>query len=54
MDVGVISEQALLVGVIEVSAMVNGGLFAGSAAEDLGAPCVTERRLADYFSYVHD
>jgi hypothetical protein len=39
-DVGVVCEQAFLRGVEEVGAVVDAGLFAGGAAEDLGAPGV--------------
>ena len=40
MDVGVVGEEALTVGVVEVRAVVDGGLGGGAAAEDGGAPGV--------------
>ena len=46
MDVGVIGQEALLVRVIEVSAVVDGGLFGRSAAEDLGTPGVARRKIS--------
>ena len=39
-DVGVIGEEALFVGVVEVGAVVDGGLVGWGAAEDFGAPGV--------------
>ena len=39
-DVGVVCEEALGMGVVEVCAVVDGGLGGGGAAEDAGAPCV--------------
>ena len=38
MDVGVVLEEALLRGVVEVGAVVDGCDFGGGAAEDFGAP----------------
>ena len=40
MDVGVVGQQAFFVGVVEVGAVVDRGLFRGRAAEDFGAPGV--------------
>ena len=39
-DVGVVGEEALLGGVVEVGAVVDGGLAGRGAAEDLGPPGV--------------
>ena len=39
-DVGVVGQQAFFVGVVEVRAVVDGGLFRGRAAEDFGSPGV--------------
>lgn len=39
-DVAVVGEQALFVGVVEVGAVVDGCLLGGCAAEDFGAPGV--------------
>ena len=38
MDVGVVLEEALLRGVVEVGAVVDGCDFGGGAAEDLWTP----------------
>jgi hypothetical protein len=38
-DVGVVGEEALLRGVVEVGAVVDGGDLGRGAAEDLGLPC---------------
>lgn len=38
-DVGVVGEQALLSGVVEVGAVVDGSYLGRGAAEDLGFPC---------------
>ena len=43
-DVGVVGQQALFMSMVEVGAVVDGGLFAGSATEDFGPPCVPGRR----------
>ena len=40
MDVGVVGQEALGVGMVEVGAVVDGGLVGGGAAEDFGAPGV--------------
>lgn len=40
MDVGVVGEQALHGGVVEVRAVVDGGDGGRGAAEDFGLPCV--------------
>ena len=39
-DVGVVCEETLRVGVVEVGSVVDGGLVGGGAAEDFGAPGV--------------
>jgi len=39
-DVGVVGEEAFFVRVVEVRAVVDGGLFAGGTAEDFRAPGV--------------
>ena len=44
MNVAVVCEEALLVRVVEVGAVVDGGLIRGGAAEDFGAPCVAGER----------
>ena len=41
-DVAVVGEKTLLMRMIEVSSVIDGGLFGGSAAEDFGAPGVAE------------
>lgn len=46
MDVGVVGEETFLRSVEEVGAVVNGGLLAGSATENLGLPGVTNRRIS--------
>lgn len=40
-DVGVVGEETFLCGVEKVGAVVDGGLFAGSSAENLGLPRIT-------------
>lgn len=40
-DVGVVGEEAFGVGVVEVGAVIDGGLVSRSAAEDFGAPGVS-------------
>lgn len=42
-DVGVVGEEALLVRVVEVRAVVDGRLLRGRAAEDFRPPCVAAR-----------
>lgn len=44
-DVGVVPQQALHGGVVEVGAVVDGGNLAGRTAEDFGFPCITESIL---------
>ena len=39
-DVGVVGEETFGVGVVEVGAVVDGGLLCRGAAEDTGTPCV--------------
>lgn len=46
-DVGVVAQQAFLVRVVEVGAVVDGGLLGGAAAEDLGPPGVEVRVEVD-------
>ena len=43
MDIGVVCEEALLVGVVEICAVVDGCLLGRGAAEDLWAPSVPIR-----------
>ena len=40
MDVAIVGEQPLAVRVVEVRAVVDGGLGCGGPAEDAGFPCV--------------
>ena len=40
MDVGVVAEQAFVGGVVEVGAVVDGGLEGGRATEHFGLPGV--------------
>jgi len=47
MDVGVVLEQTLLRGVVEVSAVVDAGLLGRSTAEDLWLPGVQVRVEVD-------
>ncbi len=42
MDVGVVGEETLFVGVVEVGAVVDGRLFGRGAAEDFGPPSVAK------------
>lgn len=46
-DIRIVGQQALLVRVVEVGAVVDGGLFGGGAAEDFGAPGVEVRVEVD-------
>ena len=43
MDVGVVGEETLFVGVVEVRAVVDGRLFGRGATEDFGPPGVAEK-----------
>ena len=43
MDIGVIGQKTLLVGMPEVGAVVDGSLFTWSTAEDFGTPRVAEK-----------
>ncbi len=47
-DVGVVGQQALLAGVVEVGAVVDGGLFTWGAAEHAGFPGVEVGVEVDY------
>jgi len=41
-DVGVVGEETLFVGVVEVGAVVDGRLFSRGATEDFGSPSVSK------------
>lgn len=47
MDVGIIRKKPLFVGVEEIGAMVDRGLFAWGSTKDFGAPSIRARRLSN-------
>lgn len=46
MDVGVVSKEAFLRCMKEVSSVVDAGLLAWSTTEDLGLPCVAGCKIS--------
>ena len=47
MDIAIVGQQPLLMRVVEIRAVINGGLFGGRPAEDLGSPGVKVRVEVD-------
>ena len=47
MDTRIVGQKTLLVRMVEICAMIDGGLLTWSTTKDLGTPCIAERMLAD-------